>query len=67
MQQNYYIRPNYTTFALKFPRLSHFLSPYYIGWCRLSVQCKQKPVTSHTQGVQGSDGAHENKTNYFVY
>jgi len=58
MQQNYYIRPNYTTIALKFPRLSRFLSPY-IGGCHLSVQCKQKPVTSHTQGVQGSDGAHE--------
>ena len=26
MQQNYYIRPNYTTIALKFPRLSRFLS-----------------------------------------
>ena len=59
MQQNYYIRPNYTTIALKFPHLSRFLAPYYIGGYRLSVQCKQKPVTSHTQGVQGSDGAHE--------
>ena len=49
MQQNYDIRPNYTTFALKFPRLSRFLSPYYIGGGRLSVQCKQKPATSHTQ------------------
>ena len=59
MQQNYYIRPNYTTITLKFPRLSRFLSPYYIGGYHLSVQCKQKPVTSHTQEVQGSDGAHE--------
>ena len=59
MQQNYYIRPNYTTIALKFPRLSRFLSPYYIEGCHLSVQYKQKPVTSHTQRVQGSDGAHE--------
>ncbi len=67
MQQNYYIRPNYTTIALKFPRLSRFLSPYYVRGCRLSVLCKQKPVTYHTQGVLGSDGAHENKTNYFVY
>lgn len=49
MQQNYDIRPNYTTIALKFPRLSRFLAPYYIGGGRLSVQCKQKPVTSHTQ------------------
>ena len=60
MQQNYYIRPNYTTIALKFPRLSRFLSPYYIGRVPpFRIQRKQKPVTSHTQGVQGSDGAHE--------
>ena len=59
--------PEFTTIALKFPRLSRFLSPYYIGGCHLSVQCKQKPSTLTLNECKGVTGHMKNKTNYFVY
>ena len=68
MQQNYYIRPNYTTIALKFPRLSRFLSPYYIGGCRLSeFSANKSPSLVTLKECKGVTGHMKNKTNYFVY
>ena len=67
MQQNYYIRPNYTTIALKFPRLSRVLSPYYIGGATFQFSANKSPSLLTLNECKGVTGHMKNKTNYFVY
>lgn len=67
MQQNYDIRPNYTTIALKFPRLSRFLAPYYIGGVAFQFSANKSPPLLTLNECKGVTGHMKNKTNYFVY